>query len=171
MLAYGAPGARPGAVYRRAGHPATGHAAAAGQRRVRDQATFERRGGLVVFLTRFMLTPLALPTNLIAGSSRYSYARFLALDALGELIWICVYVGLGYTFAGQWETISELAGSLSGALVGLVTLVVAAGITYRASEPPWRGGRRSERWIIAAGWVAGCSRAGGIARSAVELAA
>jgi len=98
----------------------------------RAQATFERRGGLLVFFTRFMLTPLALPTNLIAGSSRYSYARFLALDALGELTWIVLYLGLGYLFAGQWETISELAGSLSGALVGLVALAAAAGLAYRA---------------------------------------
>lgn len=100
----------------------------------RAQATFERRSGLVIFVTRFMLTPLALPTNLIAGSGRYSYARFLALDALGELIWICGYIGLGYTFAAQWETIGDLAGSLSGVLVGLLALGVAVGLGYRT----WR---------------------------------
>ena len=90
--------------------------------------------GLVVFFTRFMLTPLALPTNLIAGSSRYGYAQFLALDALGELIWVCLYLGLGYSFAAKWETIGDLAGSLSGVLVGLTSVGVAVGLAYRA----WR---------------------------------
>ena len=100
----------------------------------RAQATFERRGGLVIFFTRFMFTPLALPTNLVAGSSRYTYGRFLALDALGELIWISVYGGLGYTFADQWETLSELANSLAGLLVGLLALAVGVMLAHRARQ-------------------------------------
>lgn len=98
-------------------------------RQARD--TFERRGALAIFLTRFMLTPLALPTNLLAGSSRYAYGRFLALDVLGELVWIALYGGLGYAFADQWETISDLAGNLTGALIGLFALVAGAALAYR----------------------------------------
>ena len=98
----------------------------------RARASFERRGGLAIFLTRFMLTPLALPTNLIAGSSRYAYGRFLALDLLGELVWIALYGGLGYAFADQWETMSELAGNLTGALIGLLALVAGGTLAYRA---------------------------------------
>ncbi|HEU5103878.1 MAG TPA: VTT domain-containing protein [Roseiflexaceae bacterium] len=98
----------------------------------RAQATFDRRGGLLIFFTRFMLTPLALPTNLIAGSSRYTYGCFLTLDALGELIWITLYGGLGYAFAGQWETVSELAGNLTGVLIGLLALVIGVALAYRA---------------------------------------
>lgn len=95
------------------------------------QATFERRGALAIFLTRFLLTPLALPTNLLAGSSRYAYGRFLALDALGELVWIALYGGLGYAFADQWETISDLAGNLTGALIGLLALVAGGTLAHR----------------------------------------
>jgi membrane protein DedA with SNARE-associated domain len=98
----------------------------------RAQASFERRGALAIFLTRFMLTPLALPTNLIAGSSRYAFARFLALDVLGELVWIALYGGLGYAFADQWETVSDLAGNLTGALIGLLALVAGGALAYRA---------------------------------------
>jgi membrane protein DedA with SNARE-associated domain len=96
------------------------------------QATFDRRGALAILLTRFLLTPLALPTNLIAGSSHYAFRRFLALDALGELVWIALYGGLGYLFADQWETLSDLASSLTGALLGLLVLVVGGSLTYRA---------------------------------------
>lgn len=101
---------------------------------LRAQVTFERHGGIVIFVTRFMLTPLALPTNLIAGSSRYAYGRFLVLDALGELIWISVYGGLGYLFANQWETLSALADNLMGLLVGLLALAAGVALAYRT----WR---------------------------------
>lgn len=96
------------------------------------RATFERRGALAIFLTRFLLTPLALPTNLIAGSSGYLYRRFLALDVLGEATWIALYGGLGYLFADQWETLSDLAGNLSGALIGLLALILGGMLVYRA---------------------------------------
>jgi membrane-associated protein len=95
-------------------------------------ATFERRGALAIFLTRFLLTPLALPTNLIAGSSAYVYGRFLVLDVLGEAVWIALYGGLGYLFADQWEILSDLAGNLSGALIGLLALLLAGVLAYRA---------------------------------------
>ena len=96
------------------------------------RASFDRRGALAIFLTRFILTPLALPTNLIAGSSRYAYRRFLLFDVLGELVWIALYGGLGYAFADQWETVSDLAGNLTGVLIGLLALVAGSALAYGA---------------------------------------
>jgi membrane-associated protein len=97
----------------------------------RAQETFDRRGGLAILITRFLLTPLAIPINLIAGSSRYAFWRFLTFDLLGELIWVALYGGLGYLFADSWEAISDLAGSVSGLLVGIVVLGVAGYLAYR----------------------------------------
>jgi membrane-associated protein len=101
----------------------------------RAQALFARHGALTILLTRFLLTPLALPTNLIAGSSRYTYGRFVLVDVAGELIWVTMYLGLGYTFADRWETLSDLASNLSGLLIGLLALAIAGYILYRY----WRG--------------------------------
>ena len=81
---------------------------------------FDRQGGLAVYLTRFLLTPLALPTNLIAGGSGYPFWRFLGYDAAGELTWIALYGGLGYMFGSQWELINQFISDFSGLLVGLV---------------------------------------------------
>ena len=78
------------------------------------------------------ITSLAVPTNLLAGSRRYAYGRFLLFDVLGELVWIALYGGLGYAFADQWETISDLAGNLTGALIGLLALVAGSALAYRA---------------------------------------
>ncbi|OQY42843.1 MAG: hypothetical protein B6242_15690 [Anaerolineaceae bacterium 4572_78] len=85
-------------------------------------ATFEKRGGIAIFLTRWLLTPLAVPTNLIAGGSGCSLWRFLGYDILGELTWILLYGGLGYTFGSQWELISEVISDFSGFIVGFVFL-------------------------------------------------
>ena len=83
---------------------------------------FGQRGAIAIFLTRFMLTPLALPVNLIAGSSRYPYLRFLTTDLVGETIWVLLFGGMGYFFADQWEDLSSLVGNLAGALVGVAAL-------------------------------------------------
>jgi membrane protein DedA with SNARE-associated domain len=107
----------------------------------RAQKTFDRRGGLAILLTRFLLTPLAIPINLIAGSSQYSFWRFLTFDAVGELMWVALYGGLGYLFADSWEVISDLAGNLSGLLVGLVALGVGGYLAYRY----WQGNSPSAR--------------------------
>jgi membrane protein DedA with SNARE-associated domain len=92
------------------------------------QDSFERRGAQAVYLTRFLLTPLAIPTNLIAGSSGYNFRRFLTYDVAGELTWIGLYGGLGYTFGSQWESISQFVSDYSGWLGGLVA--VGAGVYF-----------------------------------------
>jgi membrane protein DedA with SNARE-associated domain len=105
------------------------------------QATFRRRGGLAIYLTRFLLTPLAVPTNLIAGGSGYPFWRFLAYDLAGELTWFALYGGLGYAFGAQWEAISQLASDFSGLLVGLAALLAAAYLLWQRHRR--RGVRRT----------------------------
>lgn len=106
----------------------------------RAQDTFDHRGGLAILLTRFLLTPLAVPTNLIAGSSQYAFWRFLAFDMMGELVWVTLYGGLGYLFADSWEALNALAGDLSGLLVGIVVLGVGGYLAYRH----WQGRAASQ---------------------------
>ena len=50
--------------------------------------TLEARAGMAVYLTRFLITALAVPTNLIAGGSGIQFRRFIIYDSLGELTWI-----------------------------------------------------------------------------------
>ena len=64
-------------------------------------AEVKRRGGIAIYLTRWLFTPLALPTNLIAGSSGYPFWKFLLFDIAGEITWILLYGGLGYAFGSQ----------------------------------------------------------------------
>jgi membrane protein DedA with SNARE-associated domain len=71
------------------------------------QARFRQHGGLAVYATRVLLTALDVPTNLIAGSSRLSFKRFLAWDVAGRLTWIALYGGLGYAVGSQWQAVSQ----------------------------------------------------------------
>jgi membrane-associated protein len=105
------------------------------------QETFQQRGGLAIYLTRFLLTPLAVPTNLIAGGSGYFLGRFLFYDIAGELTWIILYGGLGYIFGSQWEAVSQFISDFSGLLVGVVALGAGIYIWLRrrqnqALDPP-----------------------------------
>lgn len=90
------------------------------------QTTFDRRGGLAIYLTRFLLTPLAIPTNLIAGGSGYAFWRFFGYDLAGEITWLVLFGGLGYLAGSQWELIAQFVSDFSGLLVGLA--VLAGGI-------------------------------------------
>lgn len=90
------------------------------------QEKFDKRGGQAIYLTRFLLTPLAIPTNLIAGGSGYPFLRFLLYDAAGEGTWLLLYGGVGYVFASQWEMLNDLISDFSGLLVGI--LFFAGGI-------------------------------------------
>ena len=90
---------------------------------------FARWGGWSVFITRFLLTPIALPVNLLAGSTGYPLGRFFAAVLAGELIWVALFGGLGYLFADRWEELSRLATDLVGTLLG-AALALAGLVAY-----------------------------------------
>lgn len=87
------------------------------------QDTFDSRAGMAVYLTRFLITALAIPVNLIAGGSGIRFRRFMTFDALGEMTWILLYGGLGFWFGTQWEVVSDFISNFGGLLLGLVILI------------------------------------------------
>jgi membrane protein DedA with SNARE-associated domain len=90
------------------------------------RADFDRRGGIAIYLSRWLLTAVAFPTTLIAGSSGYHFKKFFVYDSLGELTWVLLYGGLGYAFGSQWELISDFISNFSGFVLG--ALVLGTGI-------------------------------------------
>lgn len=87
---------------------------------------FERWGIWSIFLSRFLFTPIALPVNLMAGSTQFPWHRFLMAVVAGEAIWVVLFGGLGLLFADSWEALSQVASDLSGFLVG--TLLLGVGV-------------------------------------------
>jgi membrane-associated protein len=96
----------------------------------RAEQAFDRWGLWAVPLTRFLLTPLALPTNLIAGAKRFPFRRFVGLCLLGEVVWVSLFGGLGYLFAGSWRTMGAFAGDLSWWLLGFALAALSAYEVY-----------------------------------------
>ncbi|HSL31867.1 MAG TPA: DedA family protein [Anaerolineales bacterium] len=88
----------------------------------RAERFFQRWGGMSVFLTRFLITGIASPVNLMAGMGNFPFRTFLLYDVTGEAIWVFGYGGLGYLFGSQWEVVSEFMNSFGSLILGLVLL-------------------------------------------------
>ncbi len=92
----------------------------------RAEASFRKWGPLSIFFSRFLVTAIALPVNLMSGTTRYPFRKWLTYDAAGEIVWILGYGGLGYLFGSQWEVVSEFLSNFGGLALG--TLIFAIGI-------------------------------------------
>lgn len=92
----------------------------------RAEHALQRWGPAAILFTRFLLTPLATPTNLIAGGKCYAFQKFLLLCLIGDTLKITLFVGLGYLFAESWEAIGASINRLTWWLIvgALATLVI-----------------------------------------------
>lgn len=95
-------------------------------RLVAARRRFDRWAGATVFFTRWLLTPLGPPANVVAGIAGYPVARFAAASAAGQLLWAAAYAGVGYSFGVAWPAVADAVGDAAGVLAGLA-LAVAAG--------------------------------------------
>jgi len=95
------------------------------------EAAFQRWGALSIFFSRFFVTAIAIPVNLLAGTSNFSYRRFIVYDIAGEVLWIAGFGGLGYMFGSEWELVSEFAADFGGLMLGLVLLGIGIRLGLR----------------------------------------
>jgi membrane protein DedA with SNARE-associated domain len=100
------------------------------------EAWLKRRGGLGVFLSRWLLTPLGPVVNLTAGATGYPWPRFLLYDVLGEALWVALYVLLGMFFSDRVQALSDLLGDLTWAVLGLVAAAVLGVMLFRRLREP-----------------------------------
>jgi len=87
---------------------------------VNASRSFHKSAGLAIYLTRWLVTAVAIPTNWIAGGSGYKYSRFIVYDVGGEITWLVLYGGLGYWFGSQWELVYDFISNFGGVLLGVV---------------------------------------------------
>jgi len=80
-------------------------------------------GHLGVFLSRWLVSPLGPYVNFLGGAAGLAWTSFSVGSAAGEAVWVGLYTGLGYAFAGQIQMVADMASSISGFIAaGVVTL-------------------------------------------------
>jgi membrane protein DedA with SNARE-associated domain len=89
-----------------------------------------------VFITRTFVSCLSSVASLLAGVSRYRLTNFVAVSAVGRLVWTAAYLGLGYMIGADLDAATGFLTNLTGFLLCAIVLVVA-GMTATMS-----GGRR-----------------------------
>ncbi len=92
----------------------------------RAEALVDRRGGLGVFLSTWLIAPLGPWVNFIAGGTGLDWRRYSLADVTGEAIWVAVYIGLGFAFSSQIETVAEIAGNIVGLIAALAVAFAMA---------------------------------------------
>lgn len=91
-------------------------------------------GGSSVFFSRWLVAPLGPHVNYVSGLSRFNWPQFALWGAAGEVVWVGLYVGLGYSFADNITAISSLLGNLSGFLAAGVVAIGLGIWLLRASK-------------------------------------
>lgn len=97
--------------------------------------SFLKYGPWSIYLSRFLLTSIAIPINLLAGSTSFGYRRFFPLVLVGEITWLAGFGCLGYAFGSQWEAISNFASDFGGLVFGLVILAAGVYLAFRLLRP------------------------------------
>jgi len=69
--------------------------------------------------------------NLVAGSDRYPYRRFLLYDIAGETLGAIMPLLLGYLFGASWEAIGDLLGATSTLVLALFLVIVFTSLLVR----------------------------------------
>jgi membrane protein DedA with SNARE-associated domain len=99
------------------------------------EALTKRWSGAGIFLSRWLLTALGPWVNIASGMAAYPWRRFLLWDVLGEVLWVILYVGIGYAFSNRVQTIAEILGNLTCVIVGLIVTVVLGWQLLRYVRP------------------------------------
>jgi membrane-associated protein len=87
----------------------------------RAESYAQRWGGVAIFLSRWLVTPLGPWLNLTSGAARYPWSRFLLWDVTGEVLWVLIYVILGRIFSDRVAALSEMMGNLTWIIIGVIT--------------------------------------------------
>ena len=103
----------------------------------------DRWGGSSVFFSCWLVAPLGPYVNYVSGLTRFTWLRFALWGIAGELVWVTLYVGLGYTFADRVSALATLMGNLSGLLLAVAATVGIGLWIFRRKPRQSAAGRTS----------------------------
>ena len=83
-----------------------------------------RWGGAGIFFSRWLVTELGPWLNVTSGLTCYPWRRFIVWDVLGEVLWVMLYVMLGYKFSDRVQYLVEILGNLAWVILGVLIAIV-----------------------------------------------
>jgi membrane-associated protein len=99
------------------------------------EALTRRWGGPGIFFSRWLVTELGPWVNVTSGIARYPWRRFILWDVLGEVLWVVLYVMLGYLFSDRVQYIAEILGNLAWAILGFIVALILGWKLVRYVRP------------------------------------
>ena len=94
------------------------------------ETVYHKYGSRSLLVAKFVpgLNAVSAPLAAISG---LSFHRFVLFDALGALIWICSYAGLGYIFRNQLDDVGDYAARMGSWVAVLAVGLLAAWIGWK----------------------------------------
>ncbi|UWF76680.1 MULTISPECIES: DedA family protein [Microbacterium] len=93
----------------------------------RSELYLRRRGGIAIFLSRFLPVLHSL-VPLTVGMSGFGYRRFLAWTVPACVLWACAYVGIGSAVAGGYKELSQTVHYAGYLFVGAILLFLLVAV-------------------------------------------
>lgn len=101
---------------------------------LKSAADLERRAGMTVFLSRWLFSALGPYVNLAAGMTGTGWRRFTLASLAGETVWVLLYVGIGFAFAGRIQELGPALGNIAGAAAAAAVAFVLGRLLWRAAQ-------------------------------------
>jgi|SRR5436190_8251732 len=95
-----------------------------GEKIKKAEALSKRWGGAGIFFSRWLVTELGPWINITSGLTGYPWRRFIIWDVSGEVLWVCLYVGLGYVFSDRVQYLAEILGNLAWLILGIIVTIL-----------------------------------------------
>lgn len=99
------------------------------------EALSKKWGGPGIFFSRWLITELGPWLNVTSGIARYPWRHFIFWDVLGEVLWVVLYVMLGYIFSDKVQYIAEILGNLAWAILALIIAIILGWKLIRYFRP------------------------------------
>ncbi|SPE42199.1 conserved membrane hypothetical protein [Candidatus Sulfopaludibacter sp. SbA3] len=81
-------------------------------------------GGVGIFLTRWLMSPLGPWINLASGTAGYPWHQFFFWDILGEFTGAALYISLGLFFSDRVMALYGVLGDLTWAIAALLASLI-----------------------------------------------
>jgi membrane-associated protein len=88
------------------------------------EALAKRWGGPGIFFSRWLVTSLGPWLNVTSGIAEYPWRHFILWVVLGDVLWVVLYVMLGYIFSDRVQAIAEVLGYLAWIILGFIATVI-----------------------------------------------